>query len=323
MSGDLVGIKVTDGCDVVHEQRLGIRNLEARLANVAALADYHQRRWRDSAAGFARALALDPRFTVAATNLASAQLAIGDAAAAVKTLAPFLAPLDVAMYARLVADRDLAPLLDRPDVAATRASAPGTAKLKMTAVDVTLDGRFAFSTKYRLVAAVRGEASWGSCSRRAELVLLDSRGQVAVRLPLFSLTESSTDEARNCPIESSARVSVAARVAAAQRLLTDLGFSPGGDPGELSPTDKGLPRATFGGVKVGLVLGAGVARALRSNRDIGSVHTRGEHLEAASFFDGSYAGLNAVVFEWSRDAREGCEATDPHDIQLLPISVSD
>src|SRR5436305_769763 len=116
----------------------GIRNLEARLANVAALADYHQRRWRESAAGFARA---------------------------------------------------------------------------------------------------------------------------------FALMESSTDEARNCPIKSSARVSVAARVAAAQRLLTDLGFSPGGDPGELSLTDKGLPRATFAGVKVGLVLGRGVAHALRGNRN--------------------------------------------------------
>jgi hypothetical protein len=319
MDGKLVGIYVTDSCDVVHKLYLGLPNLEARLENVAALAQHRQRRWADSAAGFARALALDPTFDVAATNLASAQLRSGRAEDAVKTLAPFLYPPRAATYARLVADPELVPLLDRPEVAAVRASVAGTARLKVTPDDVTLDGRFAFSSKYRLVAAVRGEASWGNCAHEAELVLLDSAGGVAARMLLLSMNEETIDEARNCPIEPSARRSVAARVAAAQRLLTDLGFSPGGEPGELSLTERGMSRAKFAQAKIGLVIGAGVARALRGNREIGSAPTPGESLVAASFFDRSYVSLNAVVFEWSRAGREGCEGTDPHGIQLLPI----
>jgi hypothetical protein len=317
--GNAVVVKVTDACDVVHEQYLALHNLEARLENVAALAHHRQRRWGDSAAGFARALALDPTFDVAATNLASAQLKSGRPEDAVKTLAPFLSPPRAATYARLVADPELAPLLDRPEVAALRAPAAGTAKLQMTSGDVTLAGRFAFSSRYRLVAAVHGEQSWGICTREAELVLLDSAGREAARMPLFSMRESTADEAHDCPLKASARGAVAARVAAAQRLLTDLGFSPGGEPGELSMTERNMPRATFARAKLGLVLGPGVARALRGNQDIGSVPTPGEDLAAASFFDGSYVGLNAVVFQWSRAGREGCEGTDPSGIQLLPV----
>ena len=319
MYGELVGVEVTDACDVVHKLNLGLRNLEARLENVAALAHHRRGHWDDSAAGFARALALDPNFDVAATNLASAQVKNGRADDAIKTLGPFLSPPNAGTYARLVADPELAPLLDRPEVAATRAAVAGMAKLKMTAGNVTLEGTFVFSRQYRLAAAVHGEESWGSCARESELVLLDAAARVAARVPLVSMTESTTDEARDCPIKTSARAGVAGRVAAAQRLLTDLGFSPGGEPGELSTTETGLPRATFARAKVGLVIAGGVARALRGNREIGKAPTLGEHLEAASFFEASYEGLNAVVFEWSRSGREGCETTDPHGIQMLIV----
>jgi hypothetical protein len=319
MTGELALVKVTDTCDAVHKLYFGVRNLEARLENVAALALYRKRRWGDSAAGFARALALDRTFDVAATNLASAQLRSGRADEAVKTLGPFLYPIRAATYARLVADPELAPLLDRPEVTAMRAPVAGTAKLKTTSGDVTLEGRFAFSGKYRLVAAVHGEASWGTCAREAELVLLDSAGAVAARMPLLSPADQAIDDARDCPIRKSARGAVAARVAAAQRLLTDLGFSPGGEPGELSLTEKGLPRATFARAKIGLVLAPGVARVLRGDQEIGSAATPGRQLEAASFFDGSYVSLDAVVFAWAREGREGCEGTDPRGIQLLTI----
>lgn len=137
------------------------------------------------------------------------------------------------------------------------------------------------------------------------------------------MSESTIDEARSCPIKRSARASVAARVAAAQRLLNDLGFSPGGETGELSLTDKGIPRATFARANVGLVMDTGVVRAMRGNLQIGRAPTAGEHLEAASFFDHSYLGVDAVAFEWSRSGREGCETTDPRGIQLIPLSLTD
>jgi hypothetical protein len=38
MTGEQVGVRVTDACEVVHNLYPGLRNLEARVENVAALA---------------------------------------------------------------------------------------------------------------------------------------------------------------------------------------------------------------------------------------------------------------------------------------------
>ncbi|HMF43943.1 MAG TPA: tetratricopeptide repeat protein [Polyangia bacterium] len=303
---------ITDNCDERHVVNLTIAGLEARLENAAALALHRQRRWSESAAGFARALARDPTFDVAATNLASAQVMAGKADDAVKTIAPLLARKPVAAYARLVSDPELTPLLGRPEVATLRTPAPGTARLTMTATSVDING-FAVSSRYRVVAAVHSESSWGVCASTGELVLLDLQGGEVARLPLYSTT---ADEEHDCPIAKSERPRVAARVAAAQRLLTDLGFSPAGERGQVD-TEFASTRARFPRAKIGLVIGQQRVRALRGNRELGAAPVRGEHIEAATFLD----GYDAIVFEWEREGREGCQGTDPRGIQVLPIKI--
>src|SRR5213075_966796 len=138
-------------------------------------------KWADAADGFARALALDPGLDVAVTNLASAQVRAGKLDAAARTLAPLLAKAPVATYARVASDPDLAPLLRRPEVAALRAPARGTARLTLTKHDVTLPGKsagksagggpgpgaVAVSSKYPLLAAVDDEWSSGICTGQA------------------------------------------------------------------------------------------------------------------------------------------------------------
>ena len=120
---------------------LTVAKLNARLENVAALALHRARKWTEAAAGFSRALALDPTLDVAATNLASAQLLAGKPEDALRTLAPLLEKAPVATYAQVASDPELAPLLKRPALAALRAPTPGKARLTIGKNDVVLGGK--------------------------------------------------------------------------------------------------------------------------------------------------------------------------------------
>jgi Tetratricopeptide repeat len=320
-------VTIEDSCDQKHEVSLTLANLNARIENVAALALYRQRKWADAADGFARALALDPGLDVAVTNLASAQVRGGKPDAAARTLAPLLAKAPVATYARVVSDPDLAPLLRTPEVAALRAPARGTARLALTKHEVTLRGKspgagtgpgaVAVSSKYPLVAAVDDEWSWGTCTGQAELLLLDFAGAEVARLPLFSHAEMTTDEGDNCPFRRAAKGKIGARVAAAQRLLADLGFSPAaGEEGTVSTSEKGNPRALFARAKLGVVVGRDRIRALRGDDELGATANPGaEQIRAATHL----ADANVVFLRWGRGGREGCEGSNTQGVLVLPL----
>jgi hypothetical protein len=327
---------IEDSCDQEHAVRLTLSHLNARLENVAALALYRQRKWADAADGFARALALDPGLDIAVTNRASAEVRAGKPDAAARTLAPLLAKAPVATYARVASDPDLAPLLRRPEVAALRAPARGTARLTLTKHEATLHGSsygsshggspgkplagpgaFAVSSRYPLVAAVDDEWSWGSCVGEADLLLLDFAGAEVARLPLFSYAEMTTDEGDSCPFRRVARGKIGARVAAAQRLLADLGFSPAaGEEGAVSTSERGNGRALFARAKLGIVVGRDRIRALRGDDELGATANPGaENLRSATHL----AGANVVVLRWGRGGREGCEGSDPQGVLVLPL----
>ena len=329
-------VTIEDSCDQTHAVSLTLSNLNARIENVAALALYRQRKWADAADGFARALALDPGLDVAVTNLASAQVRAGKPDAAARTLAPLLAKAPVATYARVASDPDLAPLLPRPEVAGLRAPARGTARLTLTKHEVTLGGKapgkspggkppvagggpgaVAVSSKYPLVAAVDDEWSWGTCTGEAELLLLDFAGAEVARLPLFSYAEMTADDSGGCPFRRAARAKIGARVAAAQRLLADLGFSPAaGEEGAVSTSERGNPRALFARAKLGVVLGRDRIRALRGDDELGATANPGaEQIRAASYL----ADANVVFLRWGRSGREGCEGSDPQGVLVLPL----
>jgi len=323
---------IEDSCDQEHAVSLTVSDLNARLENVAALALYRQRKWADAADGFARALALDPGLDVAVTNLASAQVRAGKTDAAARTLAPLVAKAPVATYARVASDPDLAPLLRRPEVAALRAPARGTARLTLAKHEVTLHGSsrgkaaegksagpgvVAVSSKYPLLAAVDDEWSWGTCTGEAELLLLDFAGAEVARLPLFSYAEMTADDSGGCPFRRAARAKIGARVAAAQRLLADLGFSPAaGEEGTVSTSEGGNSRALFARAKLGVVVGRDRIRALRGDDELGATANPGaEQIRAATHL----ADANVVFLRWGRGGREGCEGSDPQGVLLLPL----
>ena len=331
--GGKLSATIEDSCDQKHAVSLTLSNLNARIENVAALALYRRRKWADAAAGFARALALDPGLDIAVTNLASAEVRAGKPDAAARTLAPLLAKAPVATYARVVSDPDLAPLLGRPEVAALRAPARGTARLALTKHEVTLHGTargkspvagtvsgpgvVAVSSKYPLVAAVDDEWSWGTCTGQADLLLADFAGAEVARLPLFSHAEMTTDERDNCPFRRVARGKIGARVAAAQRLLADLGFSPAaGEEGAISTSEKGNPRALFARANFGVVIGRDRIRALRGDEELGATANPGaEQIRAATHL----GAANVVFLRWGRGGREGCEGSDPQGVLVLPL----
>jgi hypothetical protein len=323
---------IEDSCGQEHAVSLTLADLNARLENGAALALYRQRKWADAADGFARALALDPGLDVAVTNLASAQVRAGKPDAAARTLAPLLAKAPVATYARVVSDPDLAPLLRRPEVAALRAPARGTARLTLTKHEATLHGSspgksppgkspgpgaVAVSRKYELMAAVDDEWSWGTCTGQADLLVVDFAGAEVARLPLFSRAEMTTDDSDGCPFRRAARGKIAARAAAAQRVLADLGFSPvAGEEGAVSTSERGNPRALFARGKLGVVVGRDGIRALRGDDELGAtVNPGAEQIRAAIHL----ADANVVFLRWGRGGREGCEASDPQGALVLPL----
>jgi hypothetical protein len=320
-------VTIEDSCDQKHEVSLTLANLNARIENVAALALYRQRKWADAADGFARALALDPGLDVAVTNLASAQVRGGKPDAAARTLAPLLAKAPVATYARVVSDPDLAPLLKTTEVAALRAPARGTARLTLTKHEVNLRGKspgtgtgpgaVAVSSKYPLVAAVDDEWSWGTCTGQADLLLLDFAGVEVARLPLFSYAEMITEGGDHCSFRRAAKAKIGARVAAAQRLLADLGFSPvAGEDGTVSSSERGNPRALFARAKLGVVVGRDQIRALRGDDELGATANPGaEQIRAATHL----ADANVVFLRWGRGGRESCEGSDPQGVLVLPL----
>jgi hypothetical protein len=288
---------IEDSCGQEHAVSLTISDLDARLEDGAV------------------------------TNLASAQVRAGKLDAAARTLAPLLAKAPVATYARVASDPHLAPLLRRPEVAALRAPARGTARLTLTKHEVTLAGKsptkspgpgaVAVSSKYPLVAAVDDEWSWGTCTGQADLLLVDFAGAEVARLPLFSYTEMTADDSEGCPFRRTAKAKIGARVAAAQRVLADLGFSPvAGEEGTVSTSDRGNPRAVFARAKLGVVVGRDRIRALRGDDELGATANPGaEQIRAATHL----ADANVVFLRWGRGGREGCEGSDPQGVLVLPL----
>jgi tetratricopeptide (TPR) repeat protein len=313
---------VADACDDRRTVTLPLAALNARLENVAALALHRQRKFEAAAEGFSRALTLDPTLDVAATNRASAELKAGKPDDALRTLGPLLARAPIATYAQVASDPELVPLLRRPALAALRAPAPGKARLTLAKNDVTMGGKttgeIAVSSRHRLVAAVDDAWSWAICVGEADLVLFDANGAEVKRMPLFSTDDMSNDEARACPFKPAAKPRIAARVAAAQRVLTDLGFSiaSGRDEAVVSTTEAGRPKASFPRAKLGLVLGTDRVRILRGDDERGSAPSAGgEAIERVDHLP----ELGVVVLRWARGAREGCESLDPAGIQVIPF----
>jgi len=288
--------------------------LDARMENTAAYALHRKKDYKGSSAGFAKAVAADPAWKIAAINLASAQQLLGDKDAAIKTLTPWMTNEPIATYVSITTDPELSPLLDRPEVKALRAAKAGDAKLTKDEVG----GYVAIQPDKKLIAVARSEASWGACAFGTDLEIYDLASvKLVATTPIIRFDETADCDENGGSILARAKKPIAKRVAALQTMLRDLGFKTtktelGSDV--KSADDGGKTSSNIKNAKLGVVVQGDIARVFRKNDELGSGKVL-EHLHRAVFV----SALDAVVVWSGRPGAEGCEGTDPTLVTVIPV----
>lgn len=314
-----VTVKVADySCagEATYTWTLG--HLDARLENTAAYTLHKKKDYKASTAGFAKAVAADPTWKIAAINLASAQQLQGDKDGAIKTLTPWLTSEPIATYFQITADPELAPLLERAEIKAIRASKAGDIKLAQDKVD----GLVAYAPDRKLLAVARTEASWGACVYRTDLEVYDAtNGTLVATTPIVGWNETSPDcDEKSSGVLPRARKTVAKRVTTLQAMLRDLGFKKIKSEVGTSPTsvetDKAFRKTTASikKAKLGVVAQDGTLRVFQGNTELATAQAE-LGLERVVYVP----DLDAVVAWTAGPGAEGCESTDPTAVTVMPL----
>ena len=280
-------------------------HLEARLANAAAYALHVKKDYKGAATGFARAVALDPKWNIPAYNLASARQLLGDKAAAVAALAPWISAEPIATYLHVVFDPELAPLLDQPALVALRAAKPGAARADKVLV----------APERGLVAFARTEHSWGSSQFMKDIEIWDPAKRVrvaSVNLVKWDDTDPGGEKPR---ITSVAKKRVAARTALLEQHLTALGFRPA-QVEQSKVVDEDANELRFAKAKLGVASpdASGVATVQRGTTTVGTAQIEGRMMRAFYIVD-----TRTVVIEMKRHEAEGCDGGPEKAFAVVPV----
>jgi hypothetical protein len=244
------------------------RRVVAALARASSQAAEARRDLTEAQRYLVAALAAEPDNVDVARDLARVQLARGDRARAMATLRPFVAQAPIAHYAAYLSTAVFAPLLDEPELAGLRAKAPGRAKVR--AVGQRL---IAHSATHDLFAAIHEMPIGDSCQgdrRDVALAILDRSGRTVTTfslLPPRLLEKEWTDR----DLRRHAKP-IAARMAAANRFLRDLGFEPAGEIAPFAINARGARVARFPGAHLGIAERDGTLRLLDGDRALGEHH---------------------------------------------------
>jgi hypothetical protein len=295
-----------------------LAHLDARITNANAFVLHQKKSYKLAAEGFARAVALDPTWRIAAYNLASAHTLAGKLDDAVAALAPWLAAEPITTYVKVTADPELRPLLARPELQKLRAAKPGTIVLSQT----ELAGRIAYSPDHKLVAVLHTENSWGSSAHERTLEIFElATSKLVATTPIVTWKESNFDcyNSKACAVRKAARPAVAKRVEVLQAMLNELGFVTPKLETVASTWNEGetkrkayLPRAKLG---VAATAGDGAARVLQGNTVLATVTGLHERLE-----DVAYLEEHRVFVLWSFSSTpEGCDGYPETAISIVPL----
>jgi hypothetical protein len=288
--------------------------LEARLANVAALAAHRKKDYATAATGFATAVKLDPAFDLAAENLASALALGGKPDEAVAALAPWIASNPIWVAGRVAVDPELAALRTHATITALAVKQKGTVVLKPDRIV----GDLAYSPTRGELAIVRVESSWGAGGWTSEVEIFDAKtGAMHTTLALSDWSDAGDFCGAPCLDQGRARA-VKVRTAALQGVLRDFGFSPvkgEANGGVKRPhEDADTQTVSFVRGKIGVAINNGTASVLRGNTVLGTGIVR-DKFDRATLL----ATPKAVVL-WSHDiGHEGCQGTDPTDVSVIPL----
>lgn len=312
---------VTDfTCEGTSRHEWTFDHLRARLENASAFALHIKKDFKSAAAGFARAVALDPSWKLAAYNLASAQQLLGDKPAAMTTLAPWIASEPLQTYVHVTADPELAPLLDQPALAAIRSTQPGT----VTKISTKgFDGKVLFAPARGLVAIAREEASWGAMTFTVELQIWDPAQAKLVASETIVGWNETLPETRG--LDPAKKQIVTERMARLEAQLAALGFRPAKVEIGIHADEGAKVKVSFPKAKLGLVgpgnagttstaFQPGVVNVLRKNTSLGAAKITGRFTDAKFVEDAS-----ALVIEMQRHSAEGCDGGPEVALTVLKI----
>jgi hypothetical protein len=318
-----VTLELETSCNISYTETWTYDRLGALLENASAFGLHQKKNHKEAALGFARAAALDPTWNTPAYYLASAETLLGDQDAAIKALAHWLAEEPIGTYVRVSTDRELAPLLARPELQAIRAKEPGTVTL--TADGIT--GKVAVTADGALLAVVREEYNWGSSAFESELDIYDvASGLRLAATPFVNYRESNNDcypkhgSSENCRLTKAGRTTVARRAAALQTMLRELGFVPAAvEPGTVLESNgrHGKQRVAFRKNKLGLVHHYGPARVLQRDTELGAGAI------AYAMDDAVFVEQPRVVVVWSSNsgAEDGCDSGKGSAVDLIHVKM--
>ena len=262
--------------------RISVAAIEARLENASALRLHKRGNFDGAAAGFSRALALDPSFRLAATNLASAHALRGDLPAAEAALAPLLKRDPLPTYVKVWTDPELAALRTRLAITSVETTTPGSAVLTAKGWQT---GVAAYSQQYDLYAVLRPVMHGdGSCSSGFVIDFVSSRGKLVHHMKAIKGHEAYVDSV-TCESPRRARPAyrkaVAKRLKTINRVLSKLGFlSLQGSMGHRSQTGRGvyLPQE-----KLGVAGSRGAVRVFRKGKIIATTPAQLQYVSKAAF----------------------------------------
>ena len=259
-----IAFEVEDKCYKFTKISIPIASLDARLENTAAYRLHREKKYREAAEGFARAVEFDPLFDTAITNLASAYALLGDTEKAEAAVAPLMARNPVHGYIKIFSDPELAVLRDSAVTKPLEVAEPGTARLDDRG-DWAGGEEAAYSYQQGWFAVVlRAEEGPYECVTARDLIVADGGGRVVYRMPIVSFKEGYSDDCPGPIARRSKRAIVANRIAGINRFLADFGFDPVATVGA-GRRDNGR---FISEAKIGVVAGKNAIRVYRKGKEI-------------------------------------------------------
>ena len=252
-------------CSMTDLENFGFDELRAKIENRYAYLLHVKKDYKAAADGYAKAVALDPKWNIPAYNLASVRTELKDLDGAIQALAPWLKSAPYATFVQVSLDKELQPLLARPELVAIQAKKPGTAPGKFLGA--------AYSAELGLVAVPQSTGPFAQCDSDERIELYEvASGKEVARLPtrgVFACEElgpgapSSSNRSKPGPADKRDPVNAA--------ILDKLGFATVAieTSSEPQPGDEKWT-LQFSKAKLGVVLKANNLNVLAGNKSFGT-----------------------------------------------------
>ncbi|HUQ05279.1 MAG TPA: tetratricopeptide repeat protein [Kofleriaceae bacterium] len=318
------GVTVTHmpACDDI-AQTFTYDQLEARLVFVEGQQLHTRKRFDEAAERFAEARRLDPTFVHAELSLPRTLVAAGRLEDALDVLAPRLTADPLGTYLAVATDFALVPLRSRDELVRVRPALAGTARIDPKTRQLGSAGLALSPAGW--IATIESQGNHGACSYGQSVVFRDA-SPLAVRASL-PLVEEGDFEGDGCErdggrdgLTPAGRANIRKRVAKANRLLAELGFSPpvGAIPGHFVSDDSGrdIHRMRFAKTQLGVVVAAsGAVRVFHDDRMVAELPPGTLHADHMSF--ATYLPTHGVVLVSTMSF--GCEWAELRDLVALPV----